>query len=149
VTFPPERSEWIDEGLAQEWDRLLDVRGEVSRALEAARQQGRIGKGLDAVVYIPSAPEEQWMPLLASKGELLLATLFNVSGVRVKAAAPSGRAIGYESQDIPGLIVQVVPAADLGWRKCERCWTWSEGVGADPLHPTLCGRCAPIVRALA
>ena len=149
VTFPPERSEWIDEGLAQEWDRLLDVRGEVSRALEAARQQGRIGKGLDAVVYIPSAPEEQWMPLLASKGELLLATLFNVSGVRVKAAAPSGRAIGYESQDIPGLIVQVVPAADLGWRKCERCWTWSEGVGADPLHPALCGRCAPIVRALA
>jgi isoleucyl-tRNA synthetase len=149
VTFPPERAEWFDERLSQEWDRLLDVRGEVSRALEAARQQARIGKGVDAVVYIPSAPEEQWMPLLARKGEALLATLFNVSGVRVKAEAPSGRPIGYESQDIPGLVVQVVPAADLGWRKCERCWTWSEGVGADPLHPTLCGRCAPIVRALA
>ena len=69
VTFPPERAEWIDERLAQEWDRLLDVRGEVSRALEAARQQGRIGKGIDAVVYMPSVPEEQWMPLLASKGD--------------------------------------------------------------------------------
>jgi isoleucyl-tRNA synthetase len=149
VTFPPERAEWIDEGLAQDWERLLDVRGEVSRALEAARQQGRIGKGVDAVVYIVSAPEEQWMPLLISKGEALLTTLFNVSGVRVKAAAPGGRAIGYESQDIPGLTLEVVPAADLGWRKCERCWTWSDGVGADPAHPTLCSRCAPIVRALA
>jgi isoleucyl-tRNA synthetase len=146
VTFPAERPEWIDEGLAQEWDRLLDLRAEVSRALESARQRGRIGKGLDAVVYIPSAPEEQWMPLLLAKGETLLTTLFNVSSVRIRQSAPDGRAIAYESQDIPGLTVQVVPAADLGWRKCERCWTWSANVGADPDRPTLCERCARIIR---
>jgi isoleucyl-tRNA synthetase len=149
VTFPPERAEWIDEGLAQDWERLLDVRAEVSRALETARQRGRIGKGVDAVVYLPAAPEEQWMPLLAAKGEVLLATLFNVSAVRVKAAGPAGRATVHDSQDIPGLTVEVVPAADLGWRKCGRCWTWSETVGADPDHPALCERCAPIVRSLA
>ncbi|HVQ77925.1 MAG TPA: isoleucine--tRNA ligase [Candidatus Binatia bacterium] len=149
VTFPPERAEWIDEGLAQEWDRLLDLRAEVSRALESARQQGRIGKAVDAVVHIASAPEEQWMPLLTDKREMLLATLFNVSAVRIRSMAPVERPIVYESQDIPGLTVEVIPAADLGWRKCERCWTWSERVGVDPDHPTLCDRCAPIVRALA
>ena len=25
--------------------------------------------------------------------------------------------------------------------KCERCWHWRNDVGADPAHPSLCGRC--------
>jgi isoleucyl-tRNA synthetase len=25
--------------------------------------------------------------------------------------------------------------------KCERCWHWRADVGAEPAHPTLCGRC--------
>jgi isoleucyl-tRNA synthetase len=148
VLFPDERGEWVDERLALEWDRLLEVRGEVSRALETARQQGRIGKGVDAVVYVPSAPEEQWRPLLEAKGPALLKTLFNVSDVRLLERAPEGGAVGYESQDIPGLTIEVRPAQDLGWRKCERCWTWSARVGEDAAHPTLCERCVPIVRAL-
>ncbi len=88
VTFPEERGEWLNERLSADWERLLEVRGEVSRALEAARQQGKIGKGIDAVLYVPSAPEEQWLPLLEAKGEALLTTLFNVSGTRLKQRAP-------------------------------------------------------------
>jgi isoleucyl-tRNA synthetase len=148
VLFPDERGEWVDERLALEWERLLEVRGEVSRALESARQQGRIGKGVDAVVYLPSLPEEQWRPLLEAKGPALLTTLLNVSGVRLLERAPGAAAIGYESQDIPGLTVEVMPAQDLGWKKCERCWTWSAAVGDDAAHPTLCERCVPIVRTL-
>ncbi|MDE6132349.1 MAG: hypothetical protein K2G04_03095 [Oscillospiraceae bacterium] len=26
--------------------------------------------------------------------------------------------------------------------KCERCWVYSETVGTDSEHPTLCSRCA-------
>ena len=87
MLFPEERGEWVDERLGADWERLLEVRGEVSRALEAARQQGRIGKSVDAVVYIPNAPEEEWRPLLEAKGEALLTTLFNVSGVRLERRA--------------------------------------------------------------
>ena len=147
VIFPEERGEWLNERLSADWERLLEVRGEVSRALETARQQGKIGKGIDAVLYIPSAPEEQWLPLLEAKGEALLTTLFNVSGTRLKQPAP-GEAVRYESQDIPGLILEVVPAQTLGWKKCERCWTWSPRVGEDSAHATLCERCAPVVTAL-
>jgi isoleucyl-tRNA synthetase len=25
--------------------------------------------------------------------------------------------------------------------KCERCWHYREDVGANPAHPTICGRC--------
>ena len=149
VTFPEERGEWLDERLGAEWERLLEVRGEVSRALEAARKQGKIGKSVDAVVYVPSAPEEEWGPLLAAKGEALLATLWNVSGVRLGARAADGAAVAYESQDIPGLALEVLPAQALGWKKCERCWNVdSPRVGEDPAHPALCERCTPVVRAL-
>ena len=82
-----------------------------------------------------------------AKGENLLTTLFNVSGTRLKQRAP-GEAVRYESQDIPGLLLEVVPAQTLGWKKCERCWTWSPRVGEDPAHPTLCERCTPVVTAL-
>jgi isoleucyl-tRNA synthetase len=149
VTFPEERGEWINERLRGEWERLLEVRGEVSRALEAARQQGRIGKAVDAVVFLVSAPEEEWRPLLEAKGDSLLATLFNVSAVRFGAAPPADGGTRYEGQDIPGLVLEIIPAAALGWKRCERCWTWSEDVGADPGHPALCGRCLPVVRARA
>ena len=149
VTFPEERGEWINERLRGEWERLLEVRGEVSRALEAARQQGRIGKAVDAVVFLVSTPEEEWRPLLEAKGDGLLATLFNVSAVRFGAAPPAEGGTRYEGQDIPGFVLEVIPAAALGWKRCERCWTWSEGMGADPAHPALCGRCLPVVRARA
>jgi len=149
TTFPDERGEWIDERLGREWDRLLELRAEVQRALETARRDGRIGKSVDAVVYLASVPEEEWRPLLEGKGEPLLATLMNVSAVRRGAAPAAGRPTRYESQEIPGLALEVVPAEALGWKRCERCWTWSEGVGADPAHPALCARCLPVVRALA
>jgi isoleucyl-tRNA synthetase len=148
VLFPEERGEWLDDRLAAEWDRLLEVRTEVSRALEAARRQGRIGKALDAVVYVASAPEEEWLPLLELKGPALLGTMLNVSAVRLGERAPRGGGVAYESQDIPGLALEVIPAQDLGWRRCERCWTWSSRVGEDAGHPTLCERCSPVVRAL-
>jgi isoleucyl-tRNA synthetase len=145
--FPEERGEWVDERLAAEWDRLLEVRGEVSRALEQARQQGRIGKALDAVVHVVAAPEEQWGPLLAAKGPELLATLFNVSAVAFGPAPAAG--LRYESAEIPGLALATVPAQALGWRRCARCWRWSPRVGEDAGHPLLCERCLPVVRARA
>ena len=32
--------------------------------------------------------------------------------------------------------------------KCERCWTFSESVGHDHDHPTLCARCSAVVKGL-
>ena len=68
--------------------------------------------------------------------------------MRLGARAADGAAVAYESQDIPGLALEVLPAQVLGWKKCERCWTFSPRVGEDPEHPALCERCTPIIRAL-
>jgi isoleucyl-tRNA synthetase len=140
--FPEAPREWLDDVLKQHWDRLLEVRREVAKALETARAQKLIGSALEARVRILSAPED--VPELLARKRDLLSTLFIVSGVDLTTGG--GRAsVVYESQDIPGLVIGVDRAAG---EKCERCWTRTEEVGRDAAHPTLCARCVRVVSAL-
>src|SRR5438067_2336142 len=141
--FPEEPVEWLDDRLAGEWSRLLEVRREVAKALETARARGLIGSGLEARVLLMRAPED--LPALLRAKRSLLPTLFIVSQVE-QEAAPAKPAIRYESQEIPGLVVGVDKARG---RKCQRCWTWSEQVGASRDHPELCERCLPVVTGRA
>jgi isoleucyl-tRNA synthetase len=136
--FPEVPLEWLDDGLKAEWDRLLETRREVAKALELARARKVIGSGLEASVRIVSAPED--IPALLAAKRDLLKTLFIVSRVELHGSATG--AVVYESQEIPGFVVAVAKAPG---RKCERCWVWSERVGEDPRHPTLCERCVPVV----
>jgi isoleucyl-tRNA synthetase len=136
--FPEVPLEWLDDTLKAEWDRLLEVRREVAKALETARAQKLIGSGLEARVRVESAPED--LPALLRAKRDLLATLFIVS--RVDLEGGGGERVRYESQDIPGLVIAVDRAPG---EKCERCWTRSEEVGRDAAHPTLCARCVRVV----
>jgi isoleucyl-tRNA synthetase len=66
-----------------------------------------------------------------------LASLLIVSQVNL-ASCNEGFDNSFESVEIPGLTVGIARA---GGGKCERCWNFSETVGADAAHPALCGRC--------
>ena len=57
----------------------------------------------------------------------------------------SCRVIFGEADRFPGLTVEIREATG---EKCERCWMHSPTVGADADHPTLCARCAAVVRKL-
>ncbi|PYM20626.1 MAG: isoleucine--tRNA ligase, partial [Candidatus Rokuibacteriota bacterium] len=146
--FPDVPREWIDEPLAREWARLLEVRREVAKALETARagrgRGGSIGSGLEAMVSVVGRPPEDLPDLLGRKRELL-PTLFIVSAVRLFGGPAASPLVHYESQEIPGLVIDVERAPG---RKCERCWKYSERVGEFPEYPTLCERCMPVVRQL-
>jgi len=139
--FPEVSREWLDDTLAREWGRLLEVRREVTKALETARAQGLIGSGLEARLRVAAAPED--LPELLRAKRALLPTLFIVSQVELGGARTSS-AVQYESQEIPGLVIGVDKARG---RKCQRCWTWSERVGEHRAHPGLCERCVPVVLA--
>jgi isoleucyl-tRNA synthetase len=141
--FPEAPDEWLDDTLEQEWDRLLEVRREVARALEAARQRGGIGSGLEARVVFIAAPED--LPSLLRRKQALLSTLCIVSEVLLDQRSGGAPLFRHESQEIPGLIIEVDKARG---RKCERCWVWSQRIGEDSAHPTLCERCVPVVRAM-
>jgi isoleucyl-tRNA synthetase len=139
--FPEVPLAWLDDTLEQEWRRLLEVRREIAKALETARARGLIGSGLEASVTVARAPED--LPDLLERKRELLPTLLIVSRVSL---APAGEpaAVQYESQEIPGLVIGVDHARGA---KCARCWMWTEGVGADAEHPTLCERCVAVLRA--
>ena len=143
--FPEVPLEWIDDTLDQEWDRLLEVRREVAKALETVRGQKKIGSGLEAAVWIAAAPED--LPALLRAKRALLPPLFIVSRrapVRDRRRRPCCRPPrAPRSRACPS------PSPRAAGRKCERCWRWSPRVGETPEHPTLCDRCLAVITAPA
>ncbi len=125
-----------DEALLTRYERLLEVRGAVSKHLEVARREKKIGKSLDARV------------VLGAEGDLLaflrqyqaeLPTELIVSQVElVEGAAPNG----LPGEGVAGLTVAVEQARG---EKCVRCWTWTTERGQNPAHPELCPRCTAAV----
>jgi isoleucyl-tRNA synthetase len=133
--FPQVNPACVDEELAARWESLLEVRGEILKALEQARHQKLIGTSLEAAVDV-------FVPLGERRDQLAayfdtLASICIVSGVGLHPddAAP---AEAVASDVIPELKVHVRHAPGS---KCVRCWHWCEDVGQHPEHPTLCGRC--------
>jgi isoleucyl-tRNA synthetase len=116
------------EQLRKDWERLLLVREEVFRHLEAARKDKTIGSGLQAKVTL-SAPAEIFA--LLERYRETLRYIFIVSQVELRPFASDGNGAG--------LKVQVSPAEG---QKCERCWNYSTLVGSDPAYPTVCERCS-------
>jgi isoleucyl-tRNA synthetase len=120
----------VDGDFRERWKRLLSIREKVTAAIEIERQAKRIGQALEAVVTIRASGE----PLLFLRryaGEI--GSLFIVSKVVLEEGSSAE----------PEITVSRAPGV-----KCARCWHTLEDVGRDPENPTLCGRCAPIVRRL-
>lgn len=137
--MPEVLEEYLDEELEQKWERLLDVRSEVTKALESARRDKVIGNSLEASVHMYAGKDFHGF-LQAMEKEL--AAVFIVSAVslsHLEKVPPDA----LRSESMPELAIGVEPAKGL---KCERCWVYHEEVGSDTLHPGICPRCAKVVR---
>jgi isoleucyl-tRNA synthetase len=137
--FPVVRSELVDDALHATYERLLEVRAAVTKALEAERQQGRIGHSLDALVKLGFDSEGEIGGLLTARVDQLDA-FFIVSQVELDSSL-SGDC---ESSVLPGLRIGVERAAAP---KCGRCWNHRASVGASADHPNLCDRCVRVLAA--
>jgi isoleucyl-tRNA synthetase len=117
---------------AANWEKLLVVRTEVLRALEAARAAKAISGALEAKVVLSAGPD--LAPVL-EQYKSWLPGLFIVSQVELSAVAS---AEAQKSEALPGLSVAVLRADGT---KCERCWNYSTHVGESADYPTVCERC--------
>ena len=124
-----------DEAFTARWDRIHALRDDVQKALELSRKEKVIGKSLEASVTLYCGGE---LYDFVKSVEVELKTVFIVSHVDVIKGGE-----GAIQGEVEGFSVTVGKA---GGEKCERCWVYSDTVGADPEHPTLCARCAAIVR---
>jgi isoleucyl-tRNA synthetase len=134
--FPADDENAIDPELDKKWESLLQVRSEITRALEEARRDKVIGHPLEANVMVKAsgALEE----FLANKWDILKV----ISIVSELSQADELQGNVYKSKEISELQVSVMPASG---EKCERCWLRSDTVGEDALHPELCSRCTSVV----
>ncbi|MFO7606456.1 MAG: isoleucine--tRNA ligase [Desulfurivibrionaceae bacterium] len=139
AAFPARHEIRVRPELDEKWEKLIGVRGELTKVLELARQNKVIGHPLEAEVDIRIGGPlgdfmaENWETL---KTICIVSELHRVDEIGPEAVA---------SEEIPELAV-LVRAAPGG--KCERCWTRADSVGAAAEHPTLCGRCVQVVNSL-
>ncbi|MCM8790798.1 MAG: isoleucine--tRNA ligase [Candidatus Omnitrophica bacterium] len=128
--------QWHDVALDEKWSRLISVREAVLKKLEEARSSGLIGSSLEARVTI-AAVEDNYKKLLADNSGLLR-YLFIVSQVEIKDSLS-------EKSDVESGLPVVICVEKAKGVKCQRCWNYSELVGSDKVHPTLCERCVKAV----
>ncbi len=138
--WPKAKQEYLDAKLEAHWDKILEVRYEVAKALEQARREKVIGSSLDAHVELyPSAEWRQFVDSLESEWP----TLFIVSRVTIHAEGTEREGVSFVSEELPGFAVKVSQAPG---HKCERCWNYSEEIGHDTEHATVCPRCAGVLK---
>jgi isoleucyl-tRNA synthetase len=140
ASFPEVREGWLRSDLVKKWELLNSVRQEVARVLEGERKAGRIGSSLEARAILYAEPELH-RKLTEGFGEEELAADFIVSRVTISSPLPGPLPSGSQ---VPGLLGVAVERA--AGEKCERCWNYRVDVGKDVTHPTLCLRCAAVVR---
>ncbi|MBW1771302.1 MAG: isoleucine--tRNA ligase [Deltaproteobacteria bacterium] len=131
--FVPVKAEYRDQDLAGRWENIIRVRKEVTKALELARKEKRIGHSLDAAVII--GLPEKLLDALKPYQEQLRA-IFIVSSVQTVPAEEMSE--GFESDEISGLRVSVAPSKAP---KCDRCWVHDHSIGESRENPTICARC--------
>ena len=126
LTDFPAKNVIEDAALEAKWDKLLEVRDDVNKALEESRNEKVIGKSLEAAVEVYSNDAEV-VELLNSVANLN--QFFIVSKVEVK----ENDGVSYD--------LATVKVTKAEGHRCERCWNIVDEVNEEGL----CPRCASIL----
>ncbi|EAC5222089.1 isoleucine--tRNA ligase [Listeria monocytogenes] len=124
------------EEITAKWDAFMQIRDNVQKALEFARNEKLIGKSMLAKVTLYVDGEAK---TLFDSLEGDFAQLFIVSDFELVEGLENAPESAFKSNQVA---VQITVAEG---ETCERCRVVKKDVGVNPKHPTLCGRCADIV----
>ena len=127
--FPAGLAGLVNPDVDARWDRLRQVRDEVNRALETARQEKVIGTSLQAHVRLSAGGDAA---ALLARHAADLPMLLIVSQVTLEPSQPDG------------VSVSVTRAEG---HKCERCWRTVPDVAGAGQFAGLCTRCVEALTA--
>ncbi len=140
--FPEGRENIISGEMEEKWQQLINVRSEITKALEIARREKIIGHPLEAEVILKvdgamaEFLEKEWQTIKEISIISALSRTDSFEGVDV---------VPFVSEEIEGLSIGVKPAKG---EKCERCWIRSTSVGNNSEHPIICERCCSVVETM-
>ncbi|MCF8008338.1 MAG: isoleucine--tRNA ligase [Halanaerobiales bacterium] len=126
-----------DNELMEKWNKLLNIRKDVSKALEMARNEKIIGNSLEARVEISTDQQDIFKLLKDEINEL--SDFFIVSELEIKESLKN---ITYDGESY-GIKVYIEKASG---EKCDRCWKYSTYVGKDDKYEDVCERCATVLK---
>jgi isoleucyl-tRNA synthetase len=135
--WPEIKKNYYDQELIAKWDKLLAIRKDVSKALELARADKKIGNSLEAMVELKGISEDQQQLLETEIGQL--ADLFIVSQAELKNDLTAETAHQGEESSV------LVKVSEAKGEKCDRCWKYDETVGEIEAHDDICQRCADVI----
>jgi isoleucyl-tRNA synthetase len=123
--------------LKKKWNAFLELRDDVLKGLEEARNQKMIGKSLTAKVtlYVNDETKALLGSIKEDLKQLFIVSAFEIGGSLSEAPE---HALSLGENNI------VVEKAE--GETCDRCWVVTTTVGEDKDHPTLCTRCASVVK---
>ena len=121
--FPEPDARYDSETLGARWEVLLQVREQVLKQLELARERKEIGNSLEAHVTVTAAGS---VFDLLNELAAMLPDMLIVSSVGLVNGGSTGGA-----EDVITVITRAEGA------KCQRCWKYHRNT-----HPELCSRCA-------
>ncbi|MDP4162724.1 MAG: isoleucine--tRNA ligase [Bacillota bacterium] len=137
LTDLPEPKEYANAQILEDkWSSFMNLRDDVLKALEEARNEKVIGKSLTAKVtlFVNEKTKDLLESITENVAQLFIVSAFEVAGTYEQAP---DSAIKLETAAI------VVSKAE--GETCERCWTVTTDVGQVEEHKTLCPRCAEVV----
>lgn len=138
--LPAPDSKLKNDALAKKWETILDVRSEVTKVLETARSEKKIGHSLDAALTICVSKELYGVLNPYDKD---LASIFIVSDAKLIC---DDKPVGdFTETGIDGLSISVNRA--LG-EKCPRCWIYDISVSNDPEKIEVCSRCQSVLEKI-
>jgi isoleucyl-tRNA synthetase len=117
------------------WQRVMNVREEVSKSIETVRREGKAGSSLAVEVDLwLDGPLREATESLGDELRFVLLT----SEARVAGLGEAPAEVQRVRLDEGEIALRVTPSEH---EKCVRCWHYRADVGSDPRHPELCGRC--------
>ena len=126
----------LDVNTMYEFGEYIKLRDDINLLLEEARSSKLIGKPLEAAITLYC--DDAAYAKLENKTDMIKMITI-VSDVKLVKGSE-----GKACEHFEGVSAVVTKAEG---EKCERCWMYSHEVGSDSEHPTLCPRCASVVKA--
>lgn len=122
--------------LLENWGKFMNLRNDVLKALEDARNKKLIGKSFEAAVTIYPDKETKAMldDLDADFRQILIVSKLTIAD-------------GEAPEDAEKLNNASIVVEHAKGEVCPRCRMIRTDIGEDPKLPKLCGRCAKIVEA--
>lgn len=130
----------LDEATRQNWEKVLLIRSEITKAIEPIRKSGEIGHSLDTAVEL-YVKDEFMQALEACHTDLRAVCIIS----QLKTDNIKNAPVDAYFAETEGIAVAVSKAKG---EKCERCWIYSDELGTDENHPTLCPRCTQVMKNL-